>query len=151
MVVLIGLYSMMTGGGHATGVSEISYSQLLNRVNAGDVKSVVIRGEPFASYMGIEGLEAEHRTLVLGGATPRQEVQLLRLLQPPALLNPGLATLRQRGFNHVCLATDDLDGEVARLRAAGVTPRNAVMAFHDRKLVFLDGPEGAVVELAEWH
>ena len=114
-------------------------------------KSVVIRGEPFASYMGIEGLEAEHRTLVLGGATPRQEVQLLRLLQPPALLNPELATLRQRGFNHVCLATDDLDGEVARLRAAGVTPRNAVMAFHDRKLVFLDGPEGAVVELAEWH
>jgi len=114
-------------------------------------KSVVIRGEPFASYMGIEGLEAEHRTLVLGGATLRQEVQLLRLLQPPALLNPGLATLRQRGFNHVCLATDDLDGEVARLRAAGVTPRNAVMAFHDRKLVFLDGPEGAVVELAEWH
>jgi len=114
-------------------------------------KSVVIRGEPFASYMGIEGLEAEHRTLVLGGATPRQEVQLLRLLQPPALLNPGLATLRQRGFNHICLATDDLDGELARLRAAGVTPRNAVMAFHDRKLVFLDGPEGAVVELAEWH
>jgi hypothetical protein len=79
--------------------------------------------------MGIEGLEAEHRTLVLGGATPRQEVQLLRLLQPPALLNPGLATLRQRGFNHICLATDDLDGELARLRAAGVTPRNAVMAF----------------------
>lgn len=66
------------------------------------------------------------------------------------LPNPALSTLRQRGVNHVCLTTDDLDGELARLRAAGVTPRNAVMIFHDRKLVFLDGPESVVVELAEW-
>ena len=113
-------------------------------------KSVVIRGEPFAGYMGIAGLEAEHHTLVLAAATPRLEVQLLRLLEPPALPNPQLASLRQCGFNHICLATDDLDGEIARLDAAGITTRNAVMAFHDRKLVFLDGPEGTVVELAEW-
>ena len=111
---------------------------------------MVIRGEPFASYMGIADLEAEHHTLVLAGATPRLEVQLLRLLQPAALANPDLATLRQRGFNHLCLATDDLAGEVARLGAAGIHPRNAVMEFHDRKLVFLDGPEGVVVELAQW-
>jgi len=113
-------------------------------------KSVVIRGEPFASYMGIPGLEAEHHTLVLAGASPRFEVQLLRLLQPDALPNPELATLRERGFNHICLATDDLDADLARLRAGGVEPRNAVMTFHDRKLVFLEGPEGAVVELAQW-
>jgi hypothetical protein len=28
--------------------------------------------------------------------------------------------------------------------------RNRPMVFHDRKLVFLEGPEGIVVELAEW-
>ncbi|MFN3521067.1 MAG: ATP-dependent zinc metalloprotease FtsH [Phenylobacterium sp.] len=44
VVVLIGLYSMMTGGGHAAATSEISYSTLLSRVNSGDVKSAVIRG-----------------------------------------------------------------------------------------------------------
>src|SRR5690606_20135728 len=44
VVVLIGLYSMMTGGGHAAGASEISYSQLLARVNSGEVESAVIRG-----------------------------------------------------------------------------------------------------------
>ena len=44
VVVLIGLYSMVTGGGHAAGTSEISYSQLLNRVNSGEVKSAIIRG-----------------------------------------------------------------------------------------------------------
>jgi cell division protease FtsH len=44
VVVLIGLYSMMTGGGHAAATGEISYSQLLARVNSGEVKSAVFRG-----------------------------------------------------------------------------------------------------------
>ena len=44
VVVLIGLYSMMTGGGHAASSGEISYSQLLSRVNSGEVKSAIFRG-----------------------------------------------------------------------------------------------------------
>ena len=39
---------------------------------------------------------------------------------------------------------------LAHLRAStAFTPRNDVFDFHDRRLVFLDGP-GVVVELAEW-
>jgi len=44
IVVLIGLYSMVTGGGKAAGASEISYSQLLSKVDSGDVKSALFRG-----------------------------------------------------------------------------------------------------------
>ncbi|ACG79692.1 cell division protein FtsH [Phenylobacterium zucineum HLK1] len=44
VVVLIGLYSMMTGGGRTAGAAEVSYSQLLDKVNAGQVDKVVIRG-----------------------------------------------------------------------------------------------------------
>ncbi|MBS0491615.1 MULTISPECIES: ATP-dependent zinc metalloprotease FtsH [unclassified Phenylobacterium] len=45
VVVLIGLYSMMTGGSQAAGASgQISYSQLLSKVNAGEVKSATFRG-----------------------------------------------------------------------------------------------------------
>ncbi|MDF2901417.1 MAG: ftsH [Phenylobacterium sp.] len=45
VVVLIGLYSMMTGGSQAAGASgQISYSQLLQRVNAGEVKTATLRG-----------------------------------------------------------------------------------------------------------
>ena len=58
--------------------------------------------------------------------------------------------LARLGFNHVCLAVDDLEGAVARLRANGVRTRNEMMVFHDRKLIFLRGPEGVTVELAEW-
>ncbi|WP_312161229.1 ATP-dependent zinc metalloprotease FtsH [Phenylobacterium sp.] len=45
VVVLIGLYSMMTGGSQAAGASgQISYSQLLSKVNSGEVKAATFRG-----------------------------------------------------------------------------------------------------------
>ena len=113
-------------------------------------KSVVIAGPPFAEYMGVDGIEAEHVTMVLAAAGPRTEVQILKYRHPEPRPDPAIADLTKLGFNHVCFAVDDLAGEVARLTANGVALRNQVMDFHDRKLVFLVGPEGITVELAEW-
>jgi catechol 2,3-dioxygenase-like lactoylglutathione lyase family enzyme len=113
--------------------------------------SVVIAGEPFASYMGVPGIEAEHVTLVLENATPRTEIQLLRYLHPDPLPDPHSRDLYKLGMNHVCFAVDDIEAEVARFRAAGFNTRNEIMDFHSRKLVFLDGPEGVTVELSQWH
>jgi len=114
-------------------------------------KSVVISGQKFSSYMGVEGIEAEHHTLVLSGSSPRTEVQLLKYLQPAALPDPNISTLREYGFNHICFAVDNLGEELRNIEAHGFQTRNDVMDFHDRKLVFLEGPEGITVELAEWH
>ncbi len=113
-------------------------------------KSVVIAGSPFDAYMSVPGIEAEHRTLVLQDSNPRFEIQLLTYRQPTVHADSGAGDLARTGFNHICFAVDDLDAEVARLTAAGVKLRNQVMLFHDRKLVFLAGPEGVVVELAQW-
>jgi len=43
VVVLIGLYSMVTGGGKAASAGEITYSQMLNKVDAGEIKSAEVR------------------------------------------------------------------------------------------------------------
>jgi catechol 2,3-dioxygenase-like lactoylglutathione lyase family enzyme len=114
-------------------------------------KSVVISGELFARYMGVEGIEAEHVTLVSKQATPRFEIQLLRYIRPERVPDADLGNLARPGYNHICFAVKDLEAEVKRLTSQGVTLRNEVMDFHDRKLVFLSGPEGITVELAEWH
>lgn len=113
-------------------------------------KSVVIAGPPFSTYMGVDEIEAEHVTLVLANVSPRTEVQLLKYHHPDPLPDPAIRNLTKLGFNHVCFAVDDLEAEVARLQAQGVQLRNEIMVFHDRKLVFLSGPEGITVELAEW-
>ena len=114
-------------------------------------KNVVISGRTFADYMGVPGIEAQHVTLVLAGAAPRVEVQLLKYRAPAPIPDPHITNLSKLGFNHICFAVDNLVAEVAKLEAAGVKRRGAILDFHARKLVFLEGPEGITVELAEWH
>jgi len=89
-------------------------------------------------------------TLELPHATPHLEVQLLRYRHPEPIPDPDILKLNKVGFNHICLAVDDIDAEVQRLRANGVRIRNEIIQFHDRKLVFVCGPEGVTVELAQW-
>ena len=114
-------------------------------------QSVVISGPVVATYMGVAGMEADHVTMVLAGATPRLEVQLLRYRHPDPLPDRDIERLERLGFNHVAFAVADIEAEVAKLRARGVETRNEVMDFHSRKLVFLKGPEGVTIELVEWH
>ena len=111
--------------------------------------AVVASGDVIARYMGIPGWEADHVTLVLDGAPVHQEIQLLRFHQPAPIVDDGAGSLARTGFNHVCFRVADLDAMLAHLAEHGINPHNEVMDFHDRRLVFLDGP-GVVVELAEW-
>lgn len=113
--------------------------------------SVVIAGEPFASYMGVPGIEADHVTLVLEDAVPRTEIQLLHYRHPESIDDPHIGDLNKIGFNHICFAVDDIGAEVARMRENGFATRSGILDFHARKLVFLEGPEGVTVELSEWH
>jgi len=116
-----------------------------------ETKVAVVTGKIMEDYMGVTGIEADHVTLALEHVTPHTEVQLLHYRRPAPLPDPNIDHLNKLGFNHVCFAVDDLDAEVAKLKAAGVELRNQVMDFHSRKLVFLRGPEDITVELAEWH
>ncbi len=111
--------------------------------------AVVVSGEEMATYMGIPEWEADHVTLVLTTAQVHQEVQLLRFYTPEAKVDAGAGSLDRTGFNHVCFRVENLDRTLSKMNAAGVHQRGDVLEFHDRKLVFLDGP-GLVVELAEW-
>jgi len=112
-------------------------------------RTVVISGKKFSDYMGVDGIEAEHVTLALAGGSHRIEVQLLKYRRPPPLSDGAAGRLDKLGFNHICFAVDDVAAEAERLQASGVRLRNRIMEFHERKLVFLEGPEGIVVELSE--
>ena len=113
-------------------------------------KSVVISGEKFSSYMGIDGIEAEHVTLVLPDVSPRLEVQLLKYHRPNPIADPDITNLHKLGFNHICFAVDDVEVELEKLKTHGVEIRNDIMDFHGRKLIFITGPEGITIELSEW-
>jgi catechol 2,3-dioxygenase-like lactoylglutathione lyase family enzyme len=51
------------------------------------------------------------------------------------------------GWNRIHLLVDDIDAEVARLRAAGVSFRNDVVTGPGGKQVLIDDPSGNPIEL----
>ena len=103
-----------------------------------------------AEYMDIDDWRADHVTLVLRDVDPRQEIQLLRFHHPSPVVDPGSGFLARTGFNHVCFRVPNLKETLAGFAAIGVVARNDLLEFHDRTLVFVDGPAGVVFELAEW-
>ncbi len=124
--------------------------EFFNLLGFKEDKSVVISGEKFEKYMGVDGIEAQHFTMKLAGASPRMEVQLLKYDHPDPIEDPNITNLTKLGYNHVCFAVDDIEAEVEKLKAAGVEILNDVMDFNDRKLVYFVGPEGITLELAQW-
>jgi len=107
-------------------------------------------GEP-ATYMGMPDMKAEHITLVLEGAEPRFEIQLLEF-EPTPGEDPGEhpTNLRRRGYNHLALRVDDIAAATAHLEAGGVTMLSEEMDYISRRLRFFEGPEGITLELVEW-
>jgi len=72
IAVMIGVYSMMQGGRSAA-PGEISYSQLLQRVDSGDIKSAIIRGTV------VEAKSADAKTYT--AVTPESQDDLLKRLE----------------------------------------------------------------------
>ena len=107
-------------------------------------------GEP-AAYMGMPDMKAEHITLVLEGAEPRFEIQLLAFDPVPGD-EPGVhpTNLRRRGFNHLAFRVDDIAAAAAHLTANGVTMLSDELDYISRRLRLFEGPEGITLELVEW-
>src|SRR3954468_11935202 len=60
---------------------------------------------------------------------------------------PDGATPGPGGWNRIHLIVADIDAEVARLRAAGVTFRNDVLSGPGGRQILLEDPAGNVIEL----
>ena len=107
-------------------------------------------GEP-ATYMGMPEMQAQHITLVLEGAEPHFEIQLLEFDPTPGA-DPGEhpTNLRRRGYNHLAFRVDDIQSATAHLVANGVTLLSDEMDYISRKLRFFEGPEAITLELVEW-
>jgi catechol 2,3-dioxygenase-like lactoylglutathione lyase family enzyme len=103
-----------------------------------------------ARYMGMPDMKAQHITLVLEGADPRFEIQLLEFTPVPGT-DPGArpTNLRRRGFNHLAFRVDDIEAATAHLVANGVTMLSDEMDYIARKLRLFEGPEGITLELVQ--
>jgi catechol 2,3-dioxygenase-like lactoylglutathione lyase family enzyme len=117
-----------------------------------DHVAVIDGGEP-AAYMGMPDMKSQHITLVLDGAEPHFEIQLLEFDPTPGSdADPGEhpTNLRRLGYNHLAFRVDDIAATSAHLIENGVRMLNEEMDYISRKLRFFEGPEGITLELVQW-
>jgi catechol 2,3-dioxygenase-like lactoylglutathione lyase family enzyme len=99
----------------------------------------------------ITGVPGAHLRLVhLTGYGYR--IELLEYLAPRG--EPRARALPDAGSAHVCFLTDDLDAEVTRLQAAGVTFRSLPVTTTSGpnkggRGIYVEDPEGNAVEVIE--
>ncbi|MDR3511264.1 MAG: ATP-dependent zinc metalloprotease FtsH [Caulobacteraceae bacterium] len=72
-VVLVGLYGMMNQGAKTGASQEVSYSQLLNKVDSGHVKQAVLHGDT------IDAIDSEGHTV--SATTPQDQGDLVKRLE----------------------------------------------------------------------
>jgi catechol 2,3-dioxygenase-like lactoylglutathione lyase family enzyme len=101
--------------------------------------------------MGMPGMKARHITLVLEGAEPRFEIQLLEF-DPSPPDDPGEhpTNLRRRGYNHLAFRVDDIGAATSHLVANGVKVLSDELDYISRRLRLFEGPEGITLELVQW-
>jgi catechol 2,3-dioxygenase-like lactoylglutathione lyase family enzyme len=132
----------------ADGASAIEFFDLLGFRKQ---HVAMIDGGPPARYMGMPGMKAQHITLVLEGAEPHFEIQLLEFdPRPPDDPGEHPTNLRRRGYNHLAFRVDDIGAATRHLVAHGVKTLSAEMDYISRRLRFFEGPEGITLELVQW-
>jgi catechol 2,3-dioxygenase-like lactoylglutathione lyase family enzyme len=111
----------------------------------------MIDGGPPARYMSMPNMKAQHITLVLEGAEPHFEIQLLEFdPSPPDDRGEHPTNLRRRGYNHLAFRVDDIQAAAGHLTANGVKMLSDEMDYISRRLRFFEGPEGITLELVQW-
>ncbi|WP_419420778.1 VOC family protein [Legionella sp. D16C41] len=115
--------------------------------------ATIIEDEPFAKYMNIPNIKADHITLVLyhnnKEAEPHFEIQLLHFYNPIPKKDSYINRLDKYGYNHLCFAVDDIEELIKKLQHNDVKILSNILDFNDRKLIYFAGPDGIILELAE--
>jgi len=109
----------------------------------------VVEGEAVDRLIGLEGV----RATIASMRTPdgHGRIELDRFHTPAAVrAEPADAPMNALGIRRIMFAVDDIDGILTRLRRHGAEPVGEVVQYGDQvRLVYIRGPEGIVVALAQ--
>jgi catechol 2,3-dioxygenase-like lactoylglutathione lyase family enzyme len=115
-----------------------------------EVISSRISGERFSIISGLPDFDAKFVGLSLPGSATN--VELIQYYSPAGGKDPKLNKPNQLGFRHMAFAVDDIEAEVARLKAKGVEFQSDIQVWEKtgKKLVYFYGPDGIILEFAQY-
>lgn len=109
-----------------------------------------LAGDWISAIVGLKDVQARYVALELPGSVTR--VELIEYLSPPTEADPAIGRANRLGFRHLAFAVPDIEAEVARLQAEGISFLSEIKTFAKtgKKLVYFYGPDSILLELAEY-
>ena len=107
-------------------------------------------GRQMSTVTGLADIEAEYVALSLPGADTHLE--LIQYFSPAGGKDPELKKANRLGFRHLAFSVDNIEAVVQMLKAKGVEFLSDIQIWKKtgKKLVYFYGPDGILLELAQY-
>ena len=115
-----------------------------------ETHSAELSGDWISSIVGLKEVRARYIALSFPGS--ETSIELIKYFSPASPLEDGLAQANRPGYRHLAFAVKGIETIVKDLRGKGVSFLGDIQTFPatGKKLVYFRGPEGILLELAEY-
>ena len=109
-----------------------------------------LEGEWISDIVGLKNVQAKYSKLALPGSPTKLE--LIVYASPPSGCDLGISLTNQLGFRHIAFEVEDIERTVAELSSRGIEFMSPVQTYEptQKKLVYFKGPDGILLELAQY-
>jgi catechol 2,3-dioxygenase-like lactoylglutathione lyase family enzyme len=113
------------------------------------IKEGELEGDWIDKIVKLPHVKAKYVALALPNT--QTNLELIQYYSPVGEKDPKMSSPNQIGFRHMALEVKDIENVVATLKENGVTFFSDIQVYNvTKKLCYLLGPEGIIIELAEY-
>jgi len=108
-----------------------------------------LEGAWIDKIVNLPDVQADYIALALPNT--QTNIELIKYYSPEGERDPKLSLPNQIGFRHIALEVQGIEEVVAELKVKGITVFSDVQVYNEsKKLCYFLGPEGIILELAEY-
>jgi len=110
-----------------------------------------LEGEWISEIVGLKDVKARYVTLTLPDSTAKLE--LIEYSSPPSDKDPKIGMANQMGFRHIAFEVKDIETTVQNMKNNGIEFIGPIQTYPKtgKRLVYFRGPDGILLELAQYH
>lgn len=108
-----------------------------------------LSGEAIEKIVNLPSVDAEYVALAIPGT--QTNLELIQYKSPIGQSDPRISLPNQIGLRHIALEVKNIEAAVAELKSKGIRFFSDIQVYNvTKKLCYFLGPEGIIIELAEY-
>jgi catechol 2,3-dioxygenase-like lactoylglutathione lyase family enzyme len=109
-----------------------------------------VKGQWIEELSGLENINAYYIGLLLPDG--QTNLELLHFESPDSAKDEAIGKLNQIGLRHLAFQVDDIEKTVIQLKQKNIQFLSKILTYQEskKKLCYFTGPDGIILELAEY-